>query len=465
MLWRLPNYALEARGDFFYERGGDLFTKSLSRVRAVCGAVILVFIALTHPGFTKLSPKLVPTSGNTPGGAGDVSKLGYDWLTSILYGIGISLPCIVAFAVVIVILTRSGKRPLMLRRMCRPLIAFALFVVILAAVVGTVDLLTWVATRLDGQTSDPSRSLGALGITAETIILIALFVTIVPTLVVLYVKTIYLAAVDVFRADDAHPLLAPFATTAVAWSLASFALIAGGPTRASHGLGLLIVLAGPLTVSSINALECCRLWLKYHDLLFRDGPLMPGAGTPGTTESSPASGIPRPATIARNVTDFMDDWAQTTSSQLPIVLVTRPTDYGEQVRLWLRADITIADLRAASEKLAAACWATEVRVVPSTRHARLATLQLIRNQPPSSNQVMKVGSSAVAAGNNILPGRLDGGARQTALVSSDVFVAGQGAGIARSDIGKSGGGPADPGHGSGGSSNRRWVRLFWGDAV
>ena len=103
-----------------------------------------------------------------------------------------------------------------------------LFVVLMAAVVGTVDLLNWVTTRLDGQTSDLSSSLGALGIAVvELIILVALFVTIVPTLAVLYTKAIYLAAVDVFRADDAHPLLAPFATSVAAWSLASIAFLAG----------------------------------------------------------------------------------------------------------------------------------------------------------------------------------------------------------------------------------------------
>ena len=71
-------------------------------------------------------------------------------------------------------------------------------------------------------------------------------------------------------------------------------------------------------------------------------------------------------------------WVQTRGGRLPIILATAPTDYGEQVRLWLRAGLTTADLYAAREVLAAACWAMEVRVVPSARHAHLATLEVVR---------------------------------------------------------------------------------------
>ncbi len=286
-LWRVPDRILKVRGEFL-GKGDDKLIKILSLVRSACGVVILVGVALTYPGFTKPLPELVPTSGNSPADAIAISKLADGWLTSILYGLGISVLCIVAFAVVIVILTRSGQRLLMLRHMGQPLIAFVLFVVLMAAVVGTVDLLNWVTTRLDGQTSDLSSSLGALGIAVvELIILVALFVTIVPTLAVLYTKAIYLAAVDVFRADDAHPLLAPFATSVAAWSLASIAFLAGRPTGVSHGLWLLITFGGPLTVSIINAVACCLLWSKYHDLLFREGPRPPGLGAPASSVSDP----------------------------------------------------------------------------------------------------------------------------------------------------------------------------------
>lgn len=71
-------------------------------------------------------------------------------------------------------------------------------------------------------------------------------------------------------------------------------------------------------------------------------------------------------------------WVQTRRGKLPIVMAATPADYGEQVRLWLRAGITAGDLHAARDVLAVACWATEVRVVPSASHAHLVTLEVIR---------------------------------------------------------------------------------------
>jgi hypothetical protein len=75
-------------------------------------------------------------------------------------------------------------------------------------------------------------------------------------------------------------------------------------------------------------------------------------------------------------------WVQTRGGKLPFILATTPTAYGEQVRLWLRAGLTRADLQAAKDVLAAACWATEVRVVPSASRAHLVTLEIVRTRHP-----------------------------------------------------------------------------------
>ena len=72
-------------------------------------------------------------------------------------------------------------------------------------------------------------------------------------------------------------------------------------------------------------------------------------------------------------------WVQTRRGRLPVIWSVTPADYGEHVQLWCRAGITASDLIAAREVLAAACWATEVRVVPSSRYAHLVTLEVIRN--------------------------------------------------------------------------------------
>jgi hypothetical protein len=73
-------------------------------------------------------------------------------------------------------------------------------------------------------------------------------------------------------------------------------------------------------------------------------------------------------------------WVQTRSGRLPIVLRTIPADFGERVVLWCLAGITVRDLYAARDILAAACWASEVRVRPSPRRAHIVTLEVIRHQ-------------------------------------------------------------------------------------
>jgi len=78
-------------------------------------------------------------------------------------------------------------------------------------------------------------------------------------------------------------------------------------------------------------------------------------------------------------TGCVNAWVQTRRGRLPFVLSTVPTDYGERVQLWCRAGITAADLFAARHVLAAACWASEVRVIASVRYAHIVTLEVIRN--------------------------------------------------------------------------------------
>ena len=79
----------------------------------------------------------------------------------------------------------------------------------------------------------------------------------------------------------------------------------------------------------------------------------------------------------------MNAWVQTRRGRLPVILYTVPAGYGQRVQLWCRAGITAADLFAVREVLAAACWATQVRVIPSAQHAHLITLEVIRSRYPA----------------------------------------------------------------------------------
>lgn len=78
----------------------------------------------------------------------------------------------------------------------------------------------------------------------------------------------------------------------------------------------------------------------------------------------------------------MNAWVQSRRGRLPFVISTSTAAYGERVRLWCPAGVTAADLLAASDVLASACWALQVRVVPGTRSAHLVTLEVVRRILP-----------------------------------------------------------------------------------
>jgi hypothetical protein len=80
-------------------------------------------------------------------------------------------------------------------------------------------------------------------------------------------------------------------------------------------------------------------------------------------------------------------WPGVHRSRLPYVLSAVQTDRGELVQLWCPSAIGAAHLHDASDFLAAACYAREVRVLRPRGHARLVTLEVIRRQDPSRTVV------------------------------------------------------------------------------
>ena len=74
-------------------------------------------------------------------------------------------------------------------------------------------------------------------------------------------------------------------------------------------------------------------------------------------------------------------WIQTRDGRLPTILYTTAAEFGERVTLWCHPGITAADLEAASDVLRTACWASDVRVVASTRYRHIVVLEVIRRAP------------------------------------------------------------------------------------
>lgn len=83
-------------------------------------------------------------------------------------------------------------------------------------------------------------------------------------------------------------------------------------------------------------------------------------------------------TAHRVRTGCAQNWIHSRTGKIPIVLVTRRQPFGEQVTVWCRAGTSAEDFIAARRQLAAACWASDVRVIPGERFAQMLTLEVIR---------------------------------------------------------------------------------------
>ncbi len=75
-------------------------------------------------------------------------------------------------------------------------------------------------------------------------------------------------------------------------------------------------------------------------------------------------------------------WIQSRYGKLPVILLTTAQPFGERVLLWCVAGISAEDLRGAREALIAACWATDMRITASDRHAHLVIVDVIRHHVP-----------------------------------------------------------------------------------
>jgi hypothetical protein len=66
------------------------------------------------------------------------------------------------------------------------------------------------------------------------------------------------------------------------------------------------------------------------------------------------------------------------NGRLPFLLWARPSPVGEHVLVWLPAGMAVKDLERITGELAAACWATDARILPSKRRAFLVHVHVIR---------------------------------------------------------------------------------------
>jgi hypothetical protein len=68
------------------------------------------------------------------------------------------------------------------------------------------------------------------------------------------------------------------------------------------------------------------------------------------------------------------------NGRLPFIFRTTLQPFGERVLIWCTAGTTAEDFQSATSILRTACWASDVRITRSPRHAHLITLDVIRYQ-------------------------------------------------------------------------------------
>jgi WD40 repeat protein len=254
VLWQLPNVFFEARGNFL----GDVPYKRISRailVRAILGVGALVYLAFIYPGYLKGAQEVVQTTGRLWPGVGTLLRFDTVWDTSIVYSLALSVFWIVLFVLLMLPMARPSSLPGLLLHLSWPVATIALFA-------GQFYLILKGAEWANNHVSNNLNLAVSVGILV-VVVIVGIWV----------IKVVYLAATDVFRADDAHPLLAPFVTTGVSWTLAYLALSSGDQSGLPHGIRLLATFFGPVTVTGINVWACLRIRAKHDGrLLFLEGP-------------------------------------------------------------------------------------------------------------------------------------------------------------------------------------------------
>ncbi|MGI5131612.1 hypothetical protein ACQEVB_32745 [Pseudonocardia sp. CA-107938] len=76
----------------------------------------------------------------------------------------------------------------------------------------------------------------------------------------------------------------------------------------------------------------------------------------------------------------------TRNGRLPLLLWSRPSPVGERVRVWLPAGMSVNDLDRMTDEFATACWAREVRIIPSRAQAAMAVIEVVRRDPLAASR-------------------------------------------------------------------------------
>ena len=79
--------------------------------------------------------------------------------------------------------------------------------------------------------------------------------------------------------------------------------------------------------------------------------------------------------------------ATTREGRLPLFLSVTPAPFGERVKLWCRAGISAEDIEDETDRLRAALWCRDVRVIRDPRNSARVTVEVVRRDPLAGRPV------------------------------------------------------------------------------
>jgi len=257
-IWRVPNFLLEPRGNFFGEPD-DLIDR-LNKIRSVTGGVIVigmivVYAGPAHLGYTggKDGALFVGTQ-NTPEG---------HWLLGLIVSVAVALLVVPLTSLALVLYTKSSARKATQYQLRWPFMSVAALAGLLAIMIP----IAGVASLLTKHAHSWAAVIGFIATDAIGIILI-----------VWLIKALYLAGTGMFRADDGHPLLAPVSTVLAVWPIAflmnSSAAGTGGLSEVPADVALVTGYGGAVTITVLSLMTLYRL-RKQPAWPFRNGPRPP----------------------------------------------------------------------------------------------------------------------------------------------------------------------------------------------
>ena len=260
-IWRLPNVILEPQGAF--QPHDDEVLKRLDWTRTVVGALFTIALLLRFGGNPATVWHEFLSNSDGCDSFCDTNTFWGSWLTGVFVAIWVATGVLLALGIVLGLTCADGYRWVTVRRLWRPVLSiiggFLLLYLSTGVVVGIGQVVP-------------------LGPSYDDVMGVVLVVV-----AVYMVKILHLAAKNLFRADDVHPLLAPLATVPITWAVAIVMFGLGGDggehIPIPHNLHVLtyVLAYGSAVLDTATGVFTWRRMQRTNPwYAFRRGPARPG---------------------------------------------------------------------------------------------------------------------------------------------------------------------------------------------